>query len=70
VQTLLKENGSTASALPVEMQSFLKRKTQAWRDTKNSLPKSNNKAVIQDANHTLQRLGDEVSTYLTLMLRH
>jgi len=60
-QKLQGPNGlGDACKLPAEDQAFLKAKTQAWRDAKHSAPRANNRAVVQDTNHCLQRISEEV----------
>jgi copper chaperone CopZ len=56
-----KLNGvGNAGKLPIDMQMFLKKKTQEWREAKQTAPRANTRAVVQDARLTLDRISDEV----------
>ncbi|KAF8509745.1 hypothetical protein JB92DRAFT_3144615 [Gautieria morchelliformis] len=49
-------NGAAfACNLPIEMQQFLKAKTQAWRVQKHTAFRANTRAVVQDSRYTLER---------------
>ncbi|KAF8586313.1 hypothetical protein K439DRAFT_1615298 [Ramaria rubella] len=62
IQAKLKQlNGAkNAAKLPIEIQQFLKAKTQAWRDEKHTAPWTSTRAVVQDTIHSLDQLSDEV----------
>ena len=59
----------SACMLPVDMQEFLKTKSQAWREQKQTGHRVSTRAVVQDARHTLESISSEVSLGCSCNLR-